>query len=191
MTPSPRTMGEAKEQATQADSRTSWNPPREGRRTHLLDTWMNISARTLGAVPSHRMAYRLPERRGVLAKRLFELGVIDHERFLELVEHLDHLTHSRIEKTHRPQQDLRCRLDACRLANFLENHLHELARCERLGAGHVQRFPQCLLASPQDDQSSADVGRVGVGVRLVGVPGYLGTLASHGPPEDLLARSRH
>src|SRR5215217_2947714 len=124
MTPSPRTMGEAKEQATQADSRTSWNPPREGRRTHLLDTWMNISARTLGAVPSHRMA-----------KRLLELGVIDHERFLELVEHLDHLTHSRIEKTHRPQQDLRCRLDACRLANFLENHLHELTCCERLGAG--------------------------------------------------------
>src|SRR5215208_259396 len=117
MTPSPRTMGEAKEQATQADSRTSWNPPREGRRTHLLDTWMNISARTLGAVPSHRMAYRLPERRGVLAK--------------------------------------------------------------------------CLLAFPQDDQSSADVGRVGVGVRLVGVPGYLGTLASHGPTEDLLARSRN
>ena len=85
MTPSPGTKGEAKDSATQAENRTNYNPPREVRRTSLLDTRTNIFARTLAAVPSHRLAYRLPERRGVLAERLFELGVIHHERFLELV----------------------------------------------------------------------------------------------------------
>jgi hypothetical protein len=82
-------------------------------RDEQLGSWMNISGRTRAAVPPHRVAYRLLERRGVLAECPFELGVIYHEGFLELVEHLDRLAASRVEKTHRPQQDLRCRLHAC------------------------------------------------------------------------------
>src|SRR5215212_649243 len=104
-------------------------------RTHLPRTRVNISGRTLAVVPSHRVAYRLLERRGGLAERLFELGVIYHEGFLELVEHLDRLANDRVEQTYSPQQELRWRLDACWLANLLEDHLHELARRECLGAG--------------------------------------------------------
>src|SRR5215211_7984609 len=101
----------------------------------VLGSWTNISGGTFDTVPSHGLAYRLLQRRRLLAERLFKLGVIYHERFLELVEHLDHLAASRVEKTYSPHQDLRCCLDACRLANFLKDQLHELARCERLGAG--------------------------------------------------------
>src|SRR5829696_8866131 len=155
-----------------------------------LGTWMNISVRTPGAVPSDGLAYRLLERRGIIAERLFELGVIYDKGFLELVEHLDHLAHSRVEKTHRPEQDLGCRLDACRLADFLKDRLDEPARRDRLGAGQVPRLPQGLLAFSQDGQPPADVWRVGVGVRLVGVACHLGALALYGPAEDLLARGR-
>src|SRR5215208_5368090 len=81
---------------------TSQNSP-------FLRSWMNISGRTLAAVPAYRLAYRRLQRRRLLAERLFELGVIHHEGLLELVEHLDRLADSRIDKTHRPQQDLRCR----------------------------------------------------------------------------------
>src|SRR5215212_5882825 len=190
MTPGPRTKDEAKDPATRADSRTSLNPGREVRRISLLGSWTNISGRTLAAVPAYRLAYSLLQRRRVLAECLLELGVIHHEGFLELVEHLDHLADSRVEKTYSPKQDLRCSLDAYRLAHLLEDHLHELARRGRFGAGQVPRLPQSLLAFTQDNQPSADVGCVGVGVWLVGVPGHLGALALHGPPKDLLARSR-
>src|SRR5215217_9035652 len=98
---------------------------------------MNILGRTLAAVPAHRLAYRRLQRRGLLAERLLELGVIHHEGFLELVEHLDRLADSRVEKTHSPKHDLRCRLEACWLAHLLEDHLHEPARRERLGTGKV------------------------------------------------------
>src|SRR5215212_717018 len=96
------------------------------RRMHLLSSWTNISGQRLATIPSHRLAYRLLQRRDVLAELPLELGLIYHEWFLELVEHLDQLPHSGIEKTHRPQQDLRCSLDACRLANLLEDYLNEL-----------------------------------------------------------------
>src|SRR5215217_2737657 len=122
-------------------------PEHQGsRRTSLLGGWMNISGRTLAAVPAYRLAYRLLQRRGVLTERLFELGVIYHKWFLKLVEHLDYLAHSRVEKTHSPKQDLRCRLQACWLAHLLEDHLNEPARCERLGAWQVPHLPQRLLA---------------------------------------------
>src|SRR5215203_243472 len=137
----------------------------------VLGSWTNISGRTLAAVPANSSAYRLLERRGLLAKRLLELGVIHHEGFLELVKHLDHLAHARVEKTHSPKHDLRCRLDARRLADLLEDHLHEPACRERLGTGKVPYLPQSLLAFAQDNQPSADVGHVGVGVWLVGVTG--------------------
>src|SRR5215212_8723844 len=149
------------------------------------------SGRTLLSVPPYATLDGFPKRRRLLAERLFELGVIHHEWFLELVEHLDRLADSWVEKTHSPQHHLRCRLDACRLADFFEDHLHELARCERLGGGSVPRLPKSLLAFSQDNQPFSDVGYVGVGVWLVGVPGYLGALALHGPAKDFLARSRH
>src|SRR5215204_4336404 len=114
----------------------------ELRRIHLLRASVNRvshhpsrSGWALLTVPSYGALDGFPKRRRLLAERLFELGVIHHEWFLELVEHLDRLADSWVEKTHSPQQHLRCRLDACRLADFFEDHLHELARCERLGAG--------------------------------------------------------
>src|SRR5918997_6522109 len=158
---------------------------------YVLGSWANISGSTLAAVPSHRLAYRLLERRGVQTERLLELGVIHHAGFLELVEHLDSLPDPRVEKTYRPQQDLRRSLDSCRLAYLGEDRLHELAGRDRPGAGQVPRLSQCLLALSQDNQPPADVGGVGVGVWLIGVPGHLGALTLHGPAEDLLARGRH
>src|SRR5215213_7971960 len=88
-------------------------------RKPLPRTWVNISGRTLAAVPSHCLAYRLLQRRGVPTECPLELGVIYHKWFLKLVEHLDYLAHFRVEKTHRPQQDLRCCLQAGRLAYLL------------------------------------------------------------------------
>src|SRR5215208_4881308 len=114
----------------------------EVRRMNLLRASVNrVSHHTsrsgwaLLTVPSYSTLDGFPKRRRLLAERLFELGVIHHEGFLKLVEHLDRLADSWVEKTHSPQQHLRCSLDACWLADFLEDHLHEPARCERLGAG--------------------------------------------------------
>src|SRR5215212_11352195 len=104
------------------------------------------SGRALLSVPPYGTPDGFPKRRRLLAERLFELGVIHHEWLLELVEHLDRLADARVEKTYSPEHDLRSRLHACWLADLLEDHLHELARCERLWAGKVPRLPQCLLA---------------------------------------------
>src|SRR5215210_8923206 len=116
--------------------------PRTTFHTASPGTWVNrVSHHTsrsgwaLLTIPSYGTPDGFPKRCRLLAERCFELGVIHREGFLELVEHLDRLTDARVEKTHRPQQDLRCCLDTCWLANFLEDHLHEPARCERLGAG--------------------------------------------------------
>src|SRR5918998_1489404 len=158
---------------------------------YVLGSWTNISGSTLAAVPAHRLCYRLSEWGGVFAERLLELGVVHHEVFLELVEHLDGLADPRVEQAYGPQQDLRRSLDSCRLAYLGEDRLHEPARRDRLGAGQVPRLPQSLLALSQDNQPPADVGGVGVGVWLIGVPGHLGALTLHGPAEDLLARGRH
>src|SRR5918998_5175252 len=158
---------------------------------YVLGSWTNISGSTLAAVPAHRLCYRLSQWGGVLAERPLKLGVVHHEGFLELVEHLDGLADPRVEQTYGPQQDLRRHLEACRPADLLGDRLNELARRDGLGIGQVPRLPQGLLALSQDNQPPADVGGVGVGVWLVGVPGHLGALTLHGPAEDLLARGRH
>src|SRR5215216_1732667 len=112
------------------------------------------SGRTLLSVPLYATLDGFPKRRRLLAERLYELGVIHHEGLLELVEHLDRLADSWVEKTHSPQHDLRCRLDACWLAHLLEDHLHELASSERLGTRKVPYLPQSFLAFTQDNQPS-------------------------------------
>src|ERR671917_35506 len=128
---------------------------------YVLGSWTNISGSTLAAVPAHRLCYRLSQWDGVLAERLLELGVVHHEGFLELVEHLDGLADPRVEQAYRPQQDLRRRLEACRPADLLGDRLNELARRDGLGIGQVPRLPQGLLALSQDNQPPADVGGVG------------------------------
>src|SRR5215207_11776105 len=160
------------------------------RREQQADSPTSRSGCALLTVPPYGTLDGFPERCGVVAECSREVGVIYDERFLELVEHLDRLAQGRVEETNSPQQDLGCRLDACWLADFLEDHLHELARCECLGAGQVPRPTHSLLAFSQDNQPFGDVGYVGVGVGLVGVPGYLGALAFHGPTKDLLSGSR-
>src|ERR671917_2759567 len=90
--------------------------------------------RAVLAVPSHGLPYGLSKWCGVVAEGSREVGVVHDERFLELVEHLDRLAQGRVEETQDLQQDLRCRLDACRLADLLEDHLYKLARRDRLGA---------------------------------------------------------
>src|SRR5215203_1203949 len=91
--------------------------------------------RAVLAVPSHGLPYGLLEWCGVVAEGSREVRVVHDERLLELVEHLDRLAQRGVEETQCPQQDLRCRLDACWLADLLEDHLHELARLDRRGAG--------------------------------------------------------
>src|SRR5215211_8119871 len=66
------------------------------------------SGRALLSVPPYATLDGFPKRRRLLAKGLFEFGVIHHEGFLKFVEHLDRLAHSRVEKPYCPQQDLRC-----------------------------------------------------------------------------------
>src|SRR5215210_472744 len=163
----------------------------ESRELPLSGSRTNSSGHPLAAVPPYRVAYGLLEGRGALTERPLEPGVVHDEGFLELVEHLYRLADSRIEHSYGPEQDLRCRLDARRLADLLEDHPYELARRDRLGAGQVPRLPEGLLALAQYDQPPADVGHVGVGVGLVGVPGHLGGLAFHGATEDLLPGGRH
>src|SRR3712207_2117935 len=58
------------------------------------------------------------------------------------------------------------------------------------GLDRCHARPRASSRSPIDNQPSADVGYVGVGVGLVGVPGHLGALAFHGPTKDLLSGSR-
>src|ERR671917_1365748 len=111
---------------------------------YVLGSWTNISGSTLAAVPAHRLCYRLSEWGGVFAERPLKLGVVHHERFLELVEHLDGLADSRVEQAYRPQQDLGCYLDARGPAGLPEDRPNELARGDRLGIGQVPRLPQCL-----------------------------------------------
>src|SRR5919107_85059 len=84
------------------------------------------------AVPSHGLPYGLSKWCCVVAEGSREVGVVHNERFLELVEHLHHLVQGRVKETHCPQHDLRYRLDACRLADLLEDHLYDLARRDRL-----------------------------------------------------------
>src|SRR5687768_4457231 len=81
------------------------------------------SCRALLTVPAHGTLDGFSKRCRLLAELPLEPGIIYDERFLELVEHLKYFAHSRVEKTHRPQQDLRCRLHACRLADLLEDYL--------------------------------------------------------------------
>jgi hypothetical protein len=93
------------------------------------------SCRALLTVPAHGTLDGFSKRCRLLAELPLEPGVIYDERFLELVEHLKYFAQSRVEETHGPQQNLRCRLHACWLAHFLEDHLHKLACCDGLGAG--------------------------------------------------------
>jgi hypothetical protein len=89
------------------------------------------------AAPWRNVAYGLLERRGMIAERPLELGVVSHEGFLELVEHLDSLADSRVEQTYRPQQDSRLLSKACPrashpgiwLACTLEAQLSGTIRC--------------------------------------------------------------
>src|SRR5829696_1553730 len=79
----------------------------ELRRIHLLRASVNrVSHHTsrsgwvLLSVPLHGLPDGLLEWCGVLSERLFELGVIYHEGLLKLVEHLDRLADSWVEKTY-------------------------------------------------------------------------------------------
>src|SRR5215207_5311952 len=104
------------------------------RREQQADSPTSRSGCALLTVPPYSTLDGFPERCGVVAECSREVGGIQDERFLELVEHLDRLANDRVEQTYSPQHNLGWRLEACWLANLLEDHLHELARCDRLGA---------------------------------------------------------
>src|SRR5215210_1399483 len=104
----------------------TWAPPAaKAPTTYVPLIHTSRSCWALLSVPPYATLDGFPKRRRLLAEGLFELGVIYHEGLLKLVEHLDRLADSRVEKTYSPQQDLRCRLQAYRLADLLEDHLHE------------------------------------------------------------------
>lgn len=52
------------------------------------------------AVPLYGLPNGLLERSGMVTEGPSEVGVVYHKRLLELVEHLDHLTHSGVEEPH-------------------------------------------------------------------------------------------
>src|SRR5215213_1920996 len=92
----------------------------------------SCSSRARLTIPPYGTLDGFPEWCRLLAEGSREVGGIQDERFLELVAHLDRLANDRVEQTYSPQQELRWRLHACWLAGFLEDHLYELARRDRL-----------------------------------------------------------
>src|SRR3712207_8943622 len=94
-------------------------------RARTVCRYTSRSGWALVAVPPYGTPDGFSQRRRSLAELSLESGVIYDEWFLELVEHLDRLAQGRVEDAQGSEQDLRCRLDACWLANLLEDHLHE------------------------------------------------------------------
>src|SRR5215212_130156 len=82
----------------------TWAPPAaKAPTTYVPLIHTSHSGRALLSVPPYATLDGFPKRRRLLAERLFELGAIHHEWFLELVEHLDRLADSWVEKTHSPR----------------------------------------------------------------------------------------
>src|SRR5918998_3593544 len=79
------------------------------------------------AIPAHGLPDGHFEGCGVVAEGFVEGRVVEDEGLLELVEHLDHLAHGRVEETHSPEQDLRRPLHLGFAPGFFEDDLDEAA----------------------------------------------------------------
>src|SRR4029453_13720884 len=119
---------------------------------------------------------------GSNAELVRDLAGVDDERLLELVLHLEELAHGGVEQAGGPQEEWGYAAESgAGLACVPVDEFDELPRGAGVGVvGEVPRLAGGVGVFAEDGEAFADVGNVGIGVRLVGVAERGGGLCAMG-----------